>query len=131
MRTLSSLLIASGALLLLVGLMAESPAMVDGIVVHNAEFEPKRRPPVLFSHDAHNAAAGLDDCSVCHHLYEHGRLVEGFDSAGIPCADCHTVKPALNPVPLLQGYHKQCKGCHIARKAGPITCGECHVRRAP
>jgi hypothetical protein len=129
MKRIYPVLIATGALLsMLFLLMPESPAMVDELLLSNSEFEPRKRPPVVFYHDAHNEAAGLDDCSVCHHTYENGQLVEGLDSVGIPCSDCHTVKPSDNPVPLLLGYHKQCRGCHLDSKAGPFTCGECHTR---
>jgi hypothetical protein len=28
----------------------------------------------------------------------------------------------------MKAFHMNCKGCHIDRKEGPITCGECHER---
>jgi hypothetical protein len=127
MKTFRTVLIAAGALLtLMVLLMPESRAMVDEILLESPEFEPRKRPPVLFLHDEHNELAGLYDCAVCHHMYEDGQRVEDLDSVGIPCADCHTAPD--NTVPLLLAYHGQCRGCHLESKAGPFTCGECHVR---
>jgi hypothetical protein len=131
MKTFRHVLIAAGALLtVMVLLMPESPAMVDEVLLSNPEFEPRKRPPIIFYHDAHNEAAGLYDCSVCHHVYENGQLVEGLDSTDTPwCSDCHTVNPTSeNTVPLLLAYHGQCRGCHLESKAGPIACGECHKR---
>jgi hypothetical protein len=129
MKKFLPVLIAAGALLsVLFLLLPEIPAQDEELILSNEAFEPRNRAPVSFYHDAHNEAAGLEDCSVCHHAWEDGKLVEGLDSVGIPCSDCHTVRPSDNPVPLLVGFHKQCKGCHLESKAGPITCGECHPR---
>jgi hypothetical protein len=30
---------------------------------------------------------------------------------------------------LKDAFHSQCKCCHENMKAGPVTCGECHVRK--
>jgi predicted CXXCH cytochrome family protein len=121
--------VAAACLLTLLFLvMIESSAQVDLMTLENEAFIPKKRPPVVFAHDAHNEAAGIDDCSGCHHLFENGARVEGSDSVGIPCSDCHSVRPGENKVPLMVGYHTLCRGCHIDRKTGPIACAQCHRR---
>jgi predicted CXXCH cytochrome family protein len=119
---------AVGFLTLLFLAMVESRAMVDVLTLENESFAPKKRPPVVFAHDAHNEAAGIEDCAGCHHLYENGAIIQGMDSAGIPCSDCHSVRPAENRVPLMVGYHTLCRGCHLDKKAGPVTCAQCHRR---
>jgi hypothetical protein len=123
-------LLAASALIALSLLLSRLvPAQVEGHVFPSGAFEETRRPAVPFDHDAHNTAAGLDDCSACHHLYENGRIVPGADSVGIPCSDCHPVRREEGRTPLLVAYHTQCKECHFARKKGPVTCGPCHPRR--
>jgi flavoprotein len=44
------------------------------------------------------------------------------------CKDCHEKGPGK-----IEGFgkdwaHKTCKGCHEAKKAGPVKCGECHKK---
>ena len=104
------------------------PAQVGEPVFPSSAFDDPRRPAVVFAHDEHNDAAGLEDCSVCHHLYENGRLVPGLDSAGIPCVECHPVAREADRTPLLVAYHTQCKECHFRQRKGPVTCGSCHPR---
>ncbi len=86
--------------------------------------QPLKRMPAVFNHDAHNEKAKLDDCAVCHHNAENGKIVEG-DSVGTPCADCHDGK--TNSMALRRAYHVMCTSCHIERGAGPVTCNGCHT----
>lgn len=58
---------------------------------------------VTFNHKKHQES--LKDCKACH---EKGPgKIEGW---GKDLA------------------HKQCKGCHETKKAGPTKCGECHKK---
>ena len=113
-------------------LVALAPGLVhsqaDMEVLSNEAFENDQRPPAVFNHDEHNALAELEDqCWYCHHM-DGDNPNEDEDSIGIPCVDCHMVDAEDGSTPLMLAYHKQCKGCHMREKAGPITCGECHVR---
>ena len=58
---------------------------------------------VSFPHKKHQEL--LKDCKVCH---EKGPgKIEGFGK---------------------DWAHKNCKGCHAEKKAGPTKCGECHKK---
>ena len=57
---------------------------------------------VTFNHKAHSASG---DCKACHGEATPGKLTLGKDAA-----------------------HKLCKGCHDAKKQGPVKCGECHKK---
>jgi hypothetical protein len=95
--------------------------------VSNAVFSSPQRPMSVFYHEAHNENAGLDDCSICHHVYEEKRLLEGESSEDRSCSDCHgLLKNEKNSVPLINAYHKRCKTCHLKTSSAPLLCGECH-----
>jgi hypothetical protein len=100
----------------------------DVTTVEDSAFENKMRPGVPFLHDQHNEQAEIYECSTCHHVYEDGKLVEYDSSEGQECSECHTIDKGDNPIPLVNIYHLQCKGCHQEKKAGPIMCSECHPR---
>ena len=42
--------------------------------VEDSAFTERMRPPVPFNHDEHNETAEIEECSVCHHKYEDGKL---------------------------------------------------------
>lgn len=116
---------------LLVVLVFIFPAVSrDEVSVFPEDLFPDRQRPIsLFSHEEHMAFDTIEDCYVCHHVYEDGQLVEGESSDGIACGECHLIDPSPeNAVGRLRAYHKRCKGCHESLKTGPITCGECHRR---
>lgn len=96
--------------------------------VDNQVFSNPQRPSALFRHDEHNETAEIDECNVCHHVYEDGKLVEDESSEDQRCSDCHTFETVGNQPSLEKAYHLNCKGCHREQKKGPITCGECHVK---
>ena len=48
--------------------------------ISNSVFSKPRQPSVGFMHDEHNEMAGIDDCAVCHHLYEDNTLVQDESS---------------------------------------------------
>lgn len=124
--TLTFAMALAGLLLLLVPAFSQ----MDIEFLDDPAFTNDQRPPAVFKHDEHNEIAELFDCAVCHHYYEDGELVEGMDSVGFPCSDCHPAEDPEDSQPtLMQAYHTQCKGCHEEQAKGPITCGECHPRR--
>lgn len=93
-------------------------------------FESTRRPASVFSHDEHNEVAELeDDCAVCHHVYEDGKLVEDESSEDSTCAECHGLAPGPdNDISLEVAYHRRCWDCHFDTGKGPVLCGECHIK---
>lgn len=91
-------------------------------------FTNPERPPAAFDHDLHMELYP-DDCTICHHYYEDGQLVEDMGSEGIPCSDCHSLSATPdNPMPLMKAYHANCIGCHDSENVGPVMCGECHLK---
>lgn len=98
--------------------------------IYSPAFKKHQRPPAVFFHDKHNKKASLEDCSICHHYYEDGQLIEGVMSVGQPCSDCHHLdKDKESKLPLMDAYHNRCINCHKKKKKGPLACGECHVKR--
>ncbi len=116
------------SLLLLIGTF--SAVSQEGIeIVSDSAFTKQTRPPVQFFHDEHNEMAAIDECNVCHHMFEDGKPLEDDDSIGMECSECHYSKTQDSSADLIRSYHLQCNGCHLKQKAGPILCGECHRKR--
>jgi cytochrome c553 len=91
-------------------------------------FGELQRPASLFDHDQHMELTE-DDCSVCHHVYEDGKLLEGESSEDLPCSECHKLQPTKeNSMPLQKAYHSNCIGCHEKEGKGPVMCGQCHAK---
>lgn len=96
----------------------------------NSAFEKPHRPGAVFSHDEHNETAEIEDCAVCHHVYEGKKLVEDESSEDSLCSDCHSLKATPeNSVPLSVAFHNRCKTCHFEANKGPVLCGECHIKK--
>jgi hypothetical protein len=91
-------------------------------------FGEGQRPAAVFAHDDHNEKAEIEECSVCHHVYKEGVLVEDESSEDSKCSDCHNVKGDYPTRPLMKAYHDLCGDCHKEQGQGPITCGECHPK---
>ena len=92
-------------------------------------FPSRERPVAVFDHDAHLEYPNIQECYVCHHLYEDGKLVEEESSDDMYCIDCHALDESQDGAPrLLMAYHKRCQGCHEQESKGPLTCGECHKK---
>ncbi len=118
-------------LFLVVGLLAiprVSPAQEDMVLIRSDDFATHQRPPVPFVHDLHNEKAEIEDCSVCHHVYEDGKLLEGETSEDDSCSSCHPARPDSGELGLMRAYHKRCITCHDETGKGPMTCGACHVK---
>ncbi len=119
-------------ILMIFAICCSLPALSQDDVetVQDSAFTQHRRAPAVFFHDEHNEKAGLeDDCSVCHHVWEDGVKLEDETSEDQECSECHLEEGTPNTMPLVGTYHKQCKGCHLAGKKGPVMCGECHPKR--
>lgn len=99
-------------------------------VVANSVFDRPVRASALFEHDIHNEEAEIEDCNVCHHLYEDGKLVEDDSSEDQACSECHLENGTGNNPSLRRAYHLNCKGCHLQKGAGPIMCAQCHQEGA-
>ena len=97
-------------------------------VLDDDTFHKKQRAPAVFGHDEHMEMDAVEDCYVCHHLYENGKLVEGESSDDQRCSECHRPDPGDGSVDLMSAYHRRCKGCHEQTRQGPLACGECHIK---
>lgn len=116
------------AVLVSIFALVQAYAQEDIVVIEDSAFEDRQRPAAVFPHDQHNEKAEIDECNVCHHLYEGGNKVEDDSSEGQGCADCHNVEEGHPTRPLMEAYHNLCTGCHREKGEGPVTCGECHPR---
>lgn len=109
-----------------VGLMVVAYSQEDMEYVDNGAFPDPRRPPSIFNHEAHNEAAEIYECNECHHIYEEGVRLENESSEDQMCSECHDLDASDGMPGLMTAFHKNCKGCHIMQKRGPVMCGECH-----
>ncbi|MCP3926304.1 MAG: cytochrome c3 family protein [Desulfobacterales bacterium] len=98
-------------------------------VIDRSVFKNPQRSSALFNHDDHNEKAELEDCAICHHVYEDKKLVEGESSEDDSCSSCHTLKRTeKNIISIRTAFHKRCKRCHFKVSKGPVLCGECHIK---
>jgi hypothetical protein len=124
----------------ILAILAVLPVMLSA---GSAEAGAKQRPPVSFPHEMHFDVA--DDCLSCHHDYQDGEnaLDEELlfdtepdeemdlnsmnrDEIGpVSCVSCHGDDAKMGP---MDAFHNQCITCHEVQKAGPVMCGECHVK---
>jgi cytochrome c553 len=109
-------------------ILASAYSQEDMTVVGNSPFDNPQRVSSLFKHDEHNEAAGVEDCSECHHVYKDGKKVEDESSEDTSCSDCHGNEASGNTPALMKAFHTNCKGCHLELGKGPIMCGECHKK---
>ena len=90
-------------------------------------FVERERPAALFPHALHADEAGID-CLECHHIYKDGENVWD-ESEESDCTACHSLKADDKKLPAMRAFHANCKGCHAKEGKGPLTCGECHLRK--
>jgi hypothetical protein len=100
----------------------------DMEVIEDEGLQKRQRPPAVFKHDEHNETAEIEECNECHHIYENGEKLEDESSEDQLCSECHSEDSSDNRPDLVKAFHLNCKGCHLAKKKGPIMCGECHIR---
>lgn len=120
-------LAVSGVLFLVPLVWSQDPMMV----MEHKEIGPHERPLVDFNHDKHTVSL---ECIRCHHDYDQHGNNRGGDDKAQSCSTCHNPSAQPKKLPLREAFHAQCKGCHEVmweqgRKSGPVTCGECHVRK--
>ena len=101
-----------------------APAIV--VMQFPAAHGEMERPAVEFDHAAHTTALKDQNCETCHRIDDNGVLIPSV--AAVAGLDSRN--------DLIDAYHDSCLACHTKRAdeslaAGPITCGECHVRRRP
>jgi hypothetical protein len=95
---------------------------IDGL----AAFGDLEKPAVPFRHDAHVEAVGKEgkDCSACHLEDQDKKRSLKFKRLTDESRDR-----------VMDNYHLNCIACHdetlsAKKKAGPVTCGECHTGEA-
>lgn len=124
-----SALVMLGGLVLSALLIAAAFCQEEMQIVDNQAFPSPQRPSSLFRHDEHNETAAIEECNVCHHVYdEQGKLVADESSEGQACSECHAIEDKSKQPGLRKAFHRNCKGCHLEQEKGPILCGECHVQ---
>ena len=122
-----SIFVLSTVLVGMAMLFAVVHSQEDMTYVDNSAFEKPHRTAAVFIHDEHNETAGIEDCAECHHVYdEQGNKLEDESSEDQSCADCHEPDDDGSKPGLRKAYHLNCKGCHLDKQKGPVTCGECH-----
>ena len=109
-------------------LLASAHSQEDGAYLDQSPFANPRRSAVAFDHDAHNDAAGLEDCTECHHRFDEAGNKLEESSEDLACADCHEAGDSGRQPGLMKAFHLNCKGCHLDNRKGPVTCGQCHPK---
>lgn len=90
------------------------------------------KPPVRFSHERHPKSRMA--CEQCHHDYKGGRRNLWREGQPVEkCQACHKLTAKRGLIDIQEAFHRQCKGCHLAKRkvrqsAGPIKCEGCHSR---
>lgn len=101
------------------------------MTLNHKELGVHERPAVEFTHEKH---AAKFDCVQCHHDYDKYMNNKAKGDEGQPCASCHGDKSKPQLLPLEDAFHLQCKSCHDTLRiqgvgAGPVMCGQCHVKK--
>lgn len=127
MLLIASILFICGSIT--IGYCGKATAGDDIVRMDTSAFDQLRRPAAVFDHDSHNETAEIEDCFVCHHVWENGQLVPDESSEDTPCSDCHALTAGPdNSISLINAFHIQCRSCHVKRGKGPLLCGQCHKK---
>ncbi|MEW6674962.1 MAG: sulfate respiration complex hexadecaheme cytochrome HmcA [Nitrospirota bacterium] len=91
------------------------------IIAHTEIFGKLERPQVVFDHGKHSDALKKEGCETCHPANKEEGLIFEY-----PFKQVMKDKESM-----MNLYHEKCIDCHKKRikekkKAGPLTCGECH-----
>ena len=119
-RKFASLLVA-----LLFGLVMAGIAFADNGPA-TIVLEAGKKGNVTFPHHQHQQKM---ECGECHHGPGHSAYTEGMKIH--KCDECHNKNDAEMPKKLRSvknAFHKNCKGCHKEKKAGPTKCNACHKK---
>lgn len=101
-------------------------------IAHKEIFGVLERPQVIFDHAKHTDALKEEDCEACHPANKDGRL--NFEFILFPTGHAEEKGgPGVFKTLVMDLYHEKCINCHnkkIAekKKAGPVICGECHLK---
>jgi hypothetical protein len=100
----------------------ELPELPPRFITLPAMFTSLGRAPVKFNHDKHARALEKDGCTLCHPEHEDEKILFTFPKE----------RDERDTDTLMHSYHDACITCHQEKaateeKAGPVTCGECHV----
>ena len=125
-QTLMAFIFIGGIIAVFAAVNANSQENVKS--VQDSGFKELMRPQVPFQHDEHNENAKIEECNECHHVIKDGKTVLDETSEDRECSECHKSNDEKYPLELVMAYHTNCKGCHLERKTGPVTCAECHVK---
>ena len=95
------------------------------LISHTEIFGRLERPKVLFDHRKHSEALKKEGCKACHPAVTEEDLLFEF-----PFNVAKKDKDSI-----MNAYHEKCITCHQnnldrKKKAGPVTCGECHVKKS-
>ncbi len=110
--------------LVLAAFIPPAHSQEDTILLNSSGLGTLQRPPVVFNHKLH---AEKLDCVRCHHDFD--AFLNNRGGEGQTCDSCHKRKADHGLPSLKDAFHFQCITCHETLKKGPVTCGECHVRK--
>ena len=98
-------------------------------LAHTEIFGKLERPQVVFNHGLHSDTFKKEGCNTCHPVTKDENLIFEFPKkvAGVVATRFR------DKISVMNSYHEGCIDCHKKRiqekkKAGPITCGDCHVK---
>jgi hypothetical protein len=119
------------------------------VIAHTEIFGPLERPPVIFDHKKHVEAIKKEGkkewetCSVCHRekkeeltrIKKEDEIIKEkkTEERDVLVFEFPKKIVKLDKEAYKKAYHDECIGCHKEKlkekkKAGPLTCGDCHVK---